>query len=356
MTTFRRAGILLCAFAMLIAVPARTAFSQPAAAPAIPGSVPNAGAPEARGPRAPAEFWYMERGKAGVYTPPMRPLWKLSELLHVHAGQNDWSEQIIKDNLQDVTYHSAGTGSKILPRMHMETDAVFVVMKGTMHFNVEGQAPVTATRGGIVNVLNDTIYSYSVDGAQNALWVEIHPLWYQTVYPATEPMPPVEGGKELVKVSFAHRPPAYTDNNRLYFNLFEAIASCQPVANVVNDDHIHVSPLLGWVNPADNKCGGGSGNIGSGPDRPDAPPFVTNSTFGHLHHGVVEWWIIQSGAISGKFENTGEFHAVEGDVLYAAPDMWHQMAAEAPSGPSVRTAIGGYQIVNMNNTGPANGR
>ena len=49
---------------------------------------------------------------------------------------------------------------------------------------------------------------------------------------------------------------------------------------------------------------------------------------------------MQVGQISGKFENVGEFHAVEGDVLYAAPMTWHQMAAEAPSGPNVRLAIG----------------
>jgi hypothetical protein len=69
-----------------------------------------------------------------------------------------------------------------------------------------------------------------------------------------------------------------------------------------------------------------------------------------MHPGPAEWWIVQVGQIRGQFENTGEFHAVEGDVLYAAPMMWHQMAAEAPSGPSVRLAFGGYQLINMGNT------
>jgi hypothetical protein len=31
--------------------------------------------------------------------------------------------------------------------------------------------------------------------------------------------------------------------------------------------------------------------------------------------------------------NFAEVHAVEGDVLYAAPMTWHKMAAEAPTGP-----------------------
>ena len=56
------------------------------------------------------------------------------------------------------------------------------------------------------------------------------------------------------------------------------------------------------------------------------------------------------GAISGKFENMREYHAVEGDVLYAAPMSWHQMGVEAPTGPSVRLAMGGYQLINMQNT------
>ena len=76
----------------------------------------------------------------------------------------------------------------------------------------------------------------------------------------------------------------------------------------------------------------------------------TRWAVGHMHPGPAEWWIVQVGQIRGRFENAGEFHAVEGDVLYAAPMSWHEMAAEAPSGPSVRLALGGYNLINMQNT------
>ena len=36
-------------------------------------------------------------------------------------------------------------------------------------------------------------------------------------------------------------------------------------------------------------------------NRP-AKGFNPNSTFGHMHAGPAEWWIVQVGAISGKFE------------------------------------------------------
>jgi len=302
------------------------------------------------GARAPAETWWVAKSKGGVYKPPNKPLWKQADLLKAHAGQNNWSEQIVRDPEQDATYNSAASGTKFATRMHADTPTLFVVVAGQLHFDVEGQEPVTATRGALVNIMHTTLYSYEVTGDKNALWVEVNPPNYQAVYPTSAPQPAAPKGAGIVKVSFNHTPGAYTGNNKLMVNTFDdVIGKCQPRGAVVVDDHLWASPLIGYLNPADNKCGTGSGNIGDG-GRGGAAAFNPASIFGHFHPGPAEWWIIQSGAISGKFENTGEFHAVEGDVLYAAPMMWHQMGSEAPSGPSIRLALGGYNFINMNNT------
>lgn len=74
--------------------------------------------------------------------------------------------------------------------------------------------------------------------------------------------------------------------------------------------------------------------------------------FGHLQSGAAEWWIIQVGQESGRFENYGEYHATEGDVMYVPPNTWHETTADKPSGPSVRLATGSYQRISMENTGP----
>jgi hypothetical protein len=155
-----------------------------------------------------------------------------------------------------------------------------------------------------------------------------------------------------VKVSFVHRPPPYNPPNQLYFNTLEAIATCK-VHVAVQDDHLFANPALGYVNPADNKCGGGGLNTGSG--RPIKPGAIFNTSvpFGHLHSGAVEWWIIQVGQESGRFENHGEYHATEGDVMYVPPNTWHETTADTPSGPSVRLAMGAYQRISMQNTGSA---
>jgi hypothetical protein len=242
--------------------------------------------------------------------------------------------------------------------MHPDTPTVFVVIAGQLNFNVEGQEPGVATRGAIVNIMKSTVFSWEVSGDQNALWVEVNPTNYKTAWPSAGPQPAASKDGTVVKVSFGHTPEPYRPPNRFMFNTFtDAIAGCK-VGVVVQDDHLFASPLLGYVNAADNKCGNGNGNIGSGPAKPGEPPFDPHTVFGHMHAGPAEWWIVQVGQISGKFENMGEYHAVEGDVLYAAPMMWHQMAAQAPSGPNVRLAMGGYQLINMTNTqnpGPGRG-
>jgi len=294
------------------------------------------------------EMWWVNKTKGGVYNPPMRPLWKLSDLKQMHAGRSNWQEQIIKDPEQDATYNSAAPGSRFGLRLHPDTPTVVVVIAGEVRFSVEGQQPVTATRGSIVNIMKTTVFSYEVAGSQNALWVEVNPTNYKTVYPASGPQPPPASGGRIVKVSFNHTPGTYAPPNQLHWNLFDdGFGKCAPAGPRVMDDHLFASPLIGYVNAADNKCPGGRGNVGGGPSQ---GAFNPNSTFGHMHAGPAEWWIVQVGAISGKFEGVGEFHATEGDVLYAAPMTWHQMGAEAPSGPSVRLAMGGYPLINMTNT------
>ena len=302
----------------------------------------------AGGGRGPAENWWVNKTEGGVYKAPMRPLWRLADLKKMHAGTDNWSQQIILDPEQDATYNSAAPGQKISPRMHPDTPTVFVVVAGEVHFNVEGQQPVTATRGSIINIMKTTVYSADVAGTTPALWVEVNPTNYKTVYPADGPQPEPSKGGKIVKIAFPHKAEPYSGINKVHWNTFDdGIAKCAPRGPQVLDDHLFVNPLLGFVNPADNKCGTGSLNIGQGPTT---DTFNPKSVFGHMHPGPAEWWIVQVGQIRGRFENAGEFTGVEGDVLYAAPMSWHEMSAMAPSGPSVRLALGGYNLINMQNT------
>ena len=85
-------------------------------------------------------------------------------------------------------------------------------------------------------------------------------------------------------------------------------------------------------------------DAGSRPLSSPHRPFDPKVPFGHLHAGSAEWWIVLVGHISGKFE-TGEVIGAEGDVLYAPPYTWHQMA-NGP-GASCRLTFGAYDPVNF---------
>jgi mannose-6-phosphate isomerase-like protein (cupin superfamily) len=306
--------------------------------------------------RGAVETWWVNKTAGGAYKPPMRPLWKLSDLKQMHVGENTWSEQIILDPEQEATYHSGATGTKYTARLHPDTPVLFVIIAGQVQFDVEGQSPATAVRGSIVNILKSTIFSYEVTGSQNALWVEVNSANSKTVYPSGGPPPAASKDGTVVKVAFEHQPPAYVPPNRLNFNTFtDSIDACKS-GPVVIEDHLFVNPLLGYLDTAEDKCASSRSTLAASAVKNGEPPFNPQSTFGHMHSGPAEWWIVQAGQIGGKFENTGEFHAAEGDVLYAPPMTWHQMAAEGPSGPSVRLAISGYQLINMNSMNGVGGR
>jgi mannose-6-phosphate isomerase-like protein (cupin superfamily) len=299
--------------------------------------------------RPPAQQWWTYKTQGGIYTAPNRPLWKLADLKQQHAGQNNWQQLIISNPDQQVTYNSAGPGTQFGRRMNTDTNTLFVVTAGEMHFTVEGQPPVVATRGSIVNILHTTIHSWEIAGTQNALWIEIHPTGTNTVYPADDAQPPPRPGAQVIKVAFNHTPGVYTAPNQLHWNFFDAAAACAPFGVHVNEEHQYASALAGYADPNDPdaaKCK----TAGGPPNRAaTATPFDPKGVFGHIHGGKSEWWIIQSGHMIGQFENTGEFHAAEGDVMLTPPETWHQLLYEGP-GLSERLAITPYPFNNENNT------
>ncbi len=315
---------------------------------------PAAGGRGGRAGPAPATYW-VAKTKGGVYVPPNQPLTKLSDLKAKHTGQATWTELVVKDPDMQAEYNSAAPGTKISRRMHPDTADVIVVVDGEMSFDIEGQGPVTAVRGSIVNIQKSTFFTYEVAGTKPALWVDINPANFKTLYPGDGPAPAAPAGAEMVKVSFGRTPPAYSGPNMPHWNLFETAAKPGPAGGVrVIEDHLYVNPIYGFADPNDplNPNRGNpaaSGRGGRGGAAANARPFRPNSVFGHMHPGPAEWWIVQSGQISGQFENTGEFVGTEGDILYAPPMMWHQMGFKGP-GLSCRLAFGAYSFINMNNT------
>lgn len=296
--------------------------------------------------RGPAGAYWAPKTKGGIYTPPNKPLTKLADLKAKHAGQTNWTEVVVKDSEIQAEYNSAAAGTKFGKRLRPDTGTIMVVIAGDMRFDIEGQTPIAATRGSIVNILRSTVFSYEVKGDKPALWVELNPLDYQTIFPADGPQPPAPEDGEVVKIFFPRQAPAYLGLNIPHWNLFEAAKLGPPSGYRSVQDHLFANPIWGYADPNDPENPAKGNPAGNRRRAAPGGPVDPKAAFGHMHTGPAEFWIVQSGQVTGRFENIGDLLAGEGDLLYAAPMTWHQMGFSGP-GLSCRLALGAYDFINM---------
>jgi len=296
------------------------------------------------------EFW-VQKIKETVYVPPNKPLTRLADLKAKYKGQATWKETVLKDGESQADYNSMAPGTKVSPRLHPATPTLVVVFEGEMRWDIENQTQFVAKRGSMVNIPSWTIFSYEVIGAVPAVFIEVNAIHFDTVIPATEPAPSALPGRAVVKAAFNQRKPTpYVGPNKPHFNLYDSIKTnpARPAGVQMLTDHMYANANYGFADPNDpanpnrgNPTGRGRGRgAGAGESEGSARPYDPRVPGGHLHPGNVEWWIVLTGHISGKFE-TGSYIGEEGDVMYAPPYMLHAMANYGPGG-SCRIAIGWY--------------
>src|SRR5689334_13521022 len=107
------------------------------------------------------------------YAPPNKPHTRLADVKAKHAGQTEWREVIVDDDHLHTEYILSAPGSKVSRRFHPDTREWWVVMDGELRFDIEGQQPVVATKGSMVQVPMQTLYSIETVGAKPALRYEV---------------------------------------------------------------------------------------------------------------------------------------------------------------------------------------
>src|SRR3954447_11898325 len=271
------------------------------------------------------------------YTPPQRPLTKLSDLLTKHSGQASWRETVVDDDHLNAAYVSMGPGEKTPPRMHPDTREWWVVTDGQIRFDIEGQESFTASKGWLVQVPYRTIYSMETVGAKPSLRFEVNIAHAKYVYPKNE-KPPEMPGYEWLLVKLPQARGVYDRGNKPYL-VFDQIAAeieRQPKKaggpRFINDDRAVSNVIYGYAK--------------------DLPP-LNPADKGHYHAECGEFWVILAGQIQYKIESEPEFIANAGDVVYAPKMRWHRPRFYGP-GPSCRLAMNGYpEIGHLFDAAPA---
>jgi mannose-6-phosphate isomerase-like protein (cupin superfamily) len=156
-----------------------------------------------------------------AYTPPHKPHTKLSDVKAKHAGQANWDELVVNDDLLRGEYVFAAPGSKLGKRLRPDTREFWIVLDGQIRFDIEGQEPFTASKGWMVQVPMQTFYALETVGDKPSLRWQVNVAGAHTLF-ANEADAPAMPGFHWMPVSVKRLPGRYEHGNKPYVTFEEA--------------------------------------------------------------------------------------------------------------------------------------
>ncbi len=264
--------------------------------------------------------WAPKPKQPSKYAPPHKPHTRLADLKARHKDHASWNEVIVDDEHMNAVYIFSAPGTKVSKRFHPDTREWWIVMDGQIRFEIEGQSPFVATKGSMVQVPMQTIYSLETVGDKPSLRFEVNIAKAKTLYPK-EVTPPQIPGIDWIPVTLNRKPGPYDRGNQPHINLYElAKTPDYRGGRFVHDDRAVANIIYGY--------------------EKNLPPLNPKDR-GHYHPECAEFWLITAGQIRYPIENVGVIIAEEGDVVYAPPFTFHAPRFHGP-GPSCRLAMNGY--------------
>jgi len=243
-----------------------------------------------------------------IATPPykagLKPWVKLADLKARHKRQTGWREVVVDDGRLTGEYVADSPGSKLSRRFHPDTREWFAVVEGDVRVEIEGQEPFTATRGSLVNIPRQTIYSLETIGDAPSLRFTLNVSGAKTVFPRDPEPPPPPPGTTWIESRINRTPGRYDEFNQPHLNIHAAAAKDEKYSGgrFVRDDKSEMLVIYGH--------------------EKNMPP-LDPSDKGHFHAESAEMWLVFSGKIRYSFEGQQPFIAGEGDVVYVPSNTWH---------------------------------
>jgi quercetin dioxygenase-like cupin family protein len=254
----------------------------------------------------PTPAWAPKPIKTPVYPPSHQPWMKLSDLKARHKGQASWREVVVDDGRLTGEYVAAAPGARVTPRFHPDTREWFAVVEGQVRVEIEGQEPFTATRGSLVNIPRQTIYSLETTGESPSLRWIVNVARAKTLFPKSEqpPATPPPADMAWVPITVNRTPSRYDEFNQPHVNIHEAASKNDKYTGGrwVRDDKSEMLIIYGH--------------------EKNLPP-LDPADKGHFHPESAEFWLVFTGQIRYAFEGQQPFVASEGDIVYVPANTWH---------------------------------
>lgn len=238
------------------------------------------------------------------YTGIQKPWIKLADLKAKHKNDATWRELLVGDGRLTAEYFGAAPGTKVPPRFHPDTREWFAIVEGQVRVEIEGQEPFVATRGSLVNIPRQTIYSLETIGTTPSLRFALNVAGAKTIYPQAAALPPAPAGTAWTQVRINRTPGRYDEFNQPHLNIHEAASKDEKYSGgrFVRDDKSEMLVIYGHER--------------------NLPPLDPGDK-GHFHAESAEAWLVFSAKIRYAFEGQEPFIASEGDVVYVPAGTWH---------------------------------
>ncbi len=264
--------------------------------------------------------WAPKPVELAKYASPHQPITRLADLKKKHAGEANWRQVIVDDATLHGEYIQSTPGTVVPRRFHPDTREFWAVVEGQLRFTIEGQEPIVATRGSLVQVPMQTIYSIETIGDTPALRYEVNVPNAHTFYPI-DVKPPEMPGVTWIEAKLNRKPGGYGPGNLPHVNLFELTKDPKVRERAfVTDARLFANIIYGYESEL-------------APLDPKNP--------GHYHPESSESWLIMLGEIRYPIEGQGVIIADEGDIVYVPPSTFHAPRYHG-KGPSCRLAMNGY--------------
>lgn len=256
---------------------------------------------------APTAVWAPKPVATPAYSAPQKPWVKLADLKARHSADGNvrgWREVIVDDGRLTGEYVAAEPGSVVGRRFHPDTREWFAVVEGRVRVDIEGQEPFVATRGSIVNIPKQTIYSLQTVGDTPSLRFIVNVARAKTLYPLDVEPPPPPPGMTWMAVNVGRAPAGYDAFNQPHVNIHEAAAKNEKYTGgrFIRDDKSELLIIYGH--------------------EKNLPP-LDPADKGHFHPESAEFWLVFTGQIRYSFEGQQPFVASEGDIVYVPANTWH---------------------------------
>jgi quercetin dioxygenase-like cupin family protein len=254
--------------------------------------------------QVPTAAWAAKPLKTPGYRPGLRPWVRLADLKKKYQSRVNWAEVVADDGRLSGAYVASAPGTKSARLFHPDTREWFAVVEGEMRVEIEGQEPFTATRGSLVNIPRQTIYTVETVGTVPSLRFTLNVSGAKTVYPKETKPPDAPPGTTWTEVRINRTPGRYDEFNQPHLNIHVAAAGNEKYSGgrFVRDDKSEMLVIYGHER--------------------NMPPLDPNDK-GHFHAESGEMWLVFSGKIRYAFEGLEPFIASEGDVVYVPANTWH---------------------------------